>query len=299
MLFLNGSDAMRCDNCNKDLNNEIIAYCEKCEEIYCMSCCKGHSHGLSFMRYEHGQCSTIGIGITGMGYIDVHKKLYCDCDEILENSKCEHVEKEMNEGQPIFSCEDGMIRCSDCFYNSGMQTIQPLIKLEDSNKLIWLFPSSFEPLNLNFQFTCDDEGIKGEHINANIKIENNKKNSIKDVNIAVYAFATDPCPNNMTYGEYTEGLYPYYLIIKHLYVDSINSCDILEMDFELKIPKNGEIKINQFEEFYIVDETENIYCNGGLLDVPDNLMFYACFSYKTYSDHVFISYIETDVVNMY
>ena len=299
MLFLNGSDAMRCDNCNKDLNNEIIAYCEKCEEIYCMSCCKGHSHGLSFMRYERGQCSTIGIGITGMGYIDVHEKLYCDCDEILENSKCEHVEKKMNEGQPIFSCEDGMIRCSECFYNSDMKTIRPLIKLNDTNKLIWLIPSSFDPLNLNFQFTCDDKGIKGEHINANIKIENNKKNPINDVNIAVYAFSADPCPNNMTYGEYTEDLYPYYLIIKHLYVDSINSYDVLDIDFKLKIPKDGVIKINQFEEFYIVDESENIYCNGGRLDVPDNLMFYTCFSYKTYSNHVFVSYIETDVVNMY
>lgn len=297
--MLNGSDAVNCDNCGKELNNEIIAYCEKCEEIYCMSCCKGHSHGLSFRRYENNVCSTIDIGISGMGYIDVHEKLYCDYEEILKNSKCKHVENKIKQGQPIFSCEDGMIRCSECFYDSGMQTIRPLIKLNHDNKLIWLIPSSFDPFNLNLQFKCDSQGIKGEQINANIKIENKKKNPIKDVNIAVYAFAADPCPSNMAYGKYTEDLYPYYLIIKHLHIDSINSHNVLDMDFKLKIPEDGEIKINQFDELYIVDESENIYCNNGFLDVPDNLMFYACFSYKTYSDYVFISYIETYVVNMY
>lgn len=290
---------MKCDECNKQFNNEIIAYCEKCEKIYCMDCCKGHSHGLSFMRYENNEFFTIDIGVTAMGYVDYHEKVYSQQEEVLKNSRCPHVENKLNEGQPIFLCEDGKFRCSDCFYNSDMKTIRPLIKLNDESKLIWLIPSNFDPFDLNFKFECDDSGVKGENISANIKIKNNKKNPINDVNISVYAFAADPCPNNLSYGEYTDDLYPYFLIIKHLHHDLIKSNEVLDINFKLKIPHDGEIKINQFEELYIVDEDENSYCKEGFLNIPEKLMFYSCFSYKTYSQHVFISYIESVLVNIF
>ena len=44
---------MNCCNCNKELDNEIIAFCEKCEEYYCMKCTKDHNHGLSFFEYKN------------------------------------------------------------------------------------------------------------------------------------------------------------------------------------------------------------------------------------------------------
>lgn len=289
---------MKCANCKKTLKDEIVAYCEKCEEIYCMNCCKGHTHGLSFMKYENNKITTIPIGLTGMGFFENHHKFYLESNDILKNSICPHAKDSLKEGKPIFKCEDGKIRCGECFYNSKMKTIQPFLKLNDENKLIWLLPSTFDPFNLNFIFNCDNEGIKGESINANIKIENNKKNAIDNINIFIGALAADPCPTNKPYELYLDDLYPFYLICKNFHFNSIDSNDILNIDFKLDIPRDCEIKISQFVQFYEENGSDNIYCKKGFLNVPENLMIYACFSYKTYSDHRFISNIETDIVKL-
>ena len=288
---------MKCANCNKVLNDEIIAFCEKCEEIYCMSCCKGHGHGLSFMRYKNNELFTIPIGITGMGVFDTHHKFYLEPESILNRTKCPHAEDKMDDGQPIFECEDGKIMCGDCFYKSGMETIQPFLKVGD-DELIWLLPSTFDPFDLNFTLECDNYGKKGQSINANIKIENKKKNPIKEVEISIGAVAADPCPLDISYESYLDDMYPYYLFVKNLQFNSIGSNEILTVELKLNIPADEEIEVNQFAEFYIEDGQDNTYCKNGFLYVPEKLMVYTCFSYKTLSDHIFMSYIETDVVNI-
>lgn len=297
-FYCNGSDIMKCANCNRTLKNEIIAFCEKCEEMYSMNCCKDHSHGLTFIEYENDKLTTIPIGLTGMGYFDNHHKFYLEHKEILKHQKCSHVEDKLNKGLPIFMCEDGKIRCGDCFYNSNMETIQPYLKLNNKDKLIWLLPSTIDPFNLDFKFRCDDKGKKGESINVNIKIKNNKKNPIKQIDIFIGALAANPCPKNSSCSEYLDDLNPYYLICKDLHFNSIKSSDTLDIDFKLKIPKDKEIKINQFVEFYVEERLDNAYSENGLLNVPENLMIYTCFSYKTFSEHTFISYIETNIVNV-
>ena len=89
---------MNCCNCNKELDNEIIAFCEKCEEYYCMNCTKNHNHGLSFFEYKDNEKYLIPIGFTAAGPNDRHTQFYYEKEWILNNLGCEHVLKKLNEG---------------------------------------------------------------------------------------------------------------------------------------------------------------------------------------------------------
>ena len=78
----------------------------------------------------------------------------------------------------------------------------------------------------------------------------------------------------------------------------IKSKKQLKVELKVKIPKDGEIKVNQFVNFTINEELENEYVKGGFLKVPNELMIYAQFSYKTYSGFKYWTYVESDIVNL-
>lgn len=154
---------MKCSDCNKDLNNELIAFCEKCEKYYCIKCSMKHkTHGLTFARLENDNINKINTGVGGAGPVDRHFQFYNDYEWILQKRHCPHVEEMMELGYPIFRCEDGKIRCAQCFFTSKITLADPLIKTENKNKLMYLLTNKFKPINLDFQFNCEKNGIKGK-----------------------------------------------------------------------------------------------------------------------------------------
>ncbi|WP_405268525.1 hypothetical protein [Methanobrevibacter sp.] len=288
---------MNCCNCNKELDNEIIAFCEKCEEYYCMKCTKGHNHhGLSFFEYKNNEKYLIPIGFTAAGPNDRHTQFYYEKEWILNNLGCEHVLKKLNEGLPVFNCENNKFYCDQCFHDSKLKYIRPLMKSEDGI-IQSLIPYKFHPFNLDFNFSCDD-GTKGKSINSRISIKNNKKNDITDIKIVIESYAADPLPKNKSYDMYLDKIYPYYILCKELHHDLIKSEGILTIDIKLDIPLDGEIKKGQFLKEYYDDGTTNNYCENGLLNIPKELMIYAYFTYKTCSGNTFYSYVKTDIINI-
>lgn len=291
------SDYMNCcSKCNKELDNEIIAFCEKCEKYYCMNCTKGHNHGLSFFEYKEGKKTLIKIGFTAAGPNDTHKQFYFEEKWILDNLGCEHAFEKLDASFPIFQCEDDKFYCAECFYKSNLKYIRPLMKSEDET-ILSLLPYKFHPYNLDFKITCDD-GIKGEFIKSRLSIKNNKKNDITDINIVIEAFAAEPLPEDGDYVSYYDEIYPYCILHKELYHDLIKSQDSLTIDTKLNIPLDGEIKKCQFMKYPYDDGQTNNYCENGFLNIPEKLMIYAEFTYKTCSGHTFNSYVETNLVNL-
>ena len=274
---------MNCDLCGETLKNGIIAFCEKCEKYYCMNCYTKHrKHQLIFKRLSEGRVTNINTGISGAGIGDTHQKFYKDENWVLRHHLCEHVKEDMELGKVIFYCSDGNIRCSKCFYESNLNKADPIMK-NDENKLLLLLTHTYEPQNLEFTFDCDDEGIKGEEIGLHLTIINNKLHDIEDINIDIEAFAAKPLPKNTSLNMYRETMQSKYLILKTFHYDVIKSKTEFKIELKVRIPKNREINKNQIVNLVIDDKIKNEYVQDALLNVPDNLMIYAHFSYKTYS----------------
>ena len=293
---LNCGDMMKCESCGKTLNNEPIAFCEKCEKYYCMNCYTKHrNHEINFHRITNDKLTRINTGIRGAGLGDTRPKFHTDEKWVLRHELCEHAKEEMESGKVIFYCEDGKIRCSKCFYESEFNNADPIIKID--NKLMYLLTHTFDPQNLEFRIKCDDEGIKGENVNLNLTIINNKIHDIKDINIKIEAFAAEPISENTSVNIYRERVSPKYLILKTLDFDTIKSKEEFEYKINIRIPEDDEIK-----EFQIINSDDGCITPDNVknktLKIPDNLMFYAQFTYKTFSGFQYWSYVETDIVKV-
>ena len=219
-----------------------------------------------------------------------------DEEWVLRHNPCPHVKEEMELEKVIFYCEDGKIRCSKCLFDSKINRANPIMKIDDENRLMLLLTHTYEPQNLEFIFNCDDNGIKGEEITLNLTIMNNKLHDIEDININIEAFAAEPLPENTSLNIYREQMYSRYLILKTYHFDEIKSKKSFKIELKVKIPKDGEIKKNQFVN--ISEDIENEYVKDEVLNVPDKLMIYVQFTYKTYSGFKYWSYVESDVVNL-
>lgn len=288
---------MKCDSCEKTLNNETITFCEKCEKYYCMNCSIKHKHNeFSFFKLTDNNLIKINTGISGAGIGDTHHKFYTNEEWVSRHRQCKHVEKEMEMGKPIFYCEDGKIRCSECIYESNITNADPIMKNED-NKLALLLTHTFEPQNLEFRFECDNEGIKGEEVTLNLIIENNKKHDINDIDICIESFAAEPLPENANLNMYREEMHSKYLIYKKINIPLIKAKERKTIELEVKIPKDDEIEENQFIDFEI-DGIENTNRNPKSLKVPNELMIYAQFTYKTVSGFKYWSYAEGAIVKL-
>lgn len=294
---MNLGEIMKCSNCERNLNDEIIAFCEKCEKYFCMECSSKHnSHRLTFARLENNNLIKINTGVSGAGIGDIHHKFYTDFEWISRKRKCEHVDSMIKSYYPIFFCEDGKIRCFNCFYESGITLTDPLIKIDDE-RLMWLLPHTYEPYNLDFIFNCDEVGVKGEEINLSLIIQNNKQNPIEDINVHVQSFAAEPLPDNISFLEYFDGLYPNQIIFKKFHFDTLDSGKNLKIDFKLRIPLDFEIKEGQFCN-YSFDDKDDEYCVEGFLKIPNSLMIYADFDYKSCSGFRYYSSTECNRVNL-
>lgn len=288
---------MKCDSCGKTLEDKIIAFCEKCEKYYCMNCSKKHNHNeINFLRIDDNQLTRINTGISGAGIGDTHHKFYTDTEWISRHKTCEHVGQELEMGKPIFYCEDGKIRCEECLYESRITNVDPIIKTDD-DKLLLLLTHTFEPQNLEFTFKCDEKGSKGKKVILKLIIENKKSNDINDINICIESFAADPMPENTNLNIYREEMYSRYLIYKEIQIPSINSKERKTIELEVDIPEDGEIKENQFVNFE-VEGIVNTNDSPKSLKVPNDLMIYAQFTYKTVLGFRYWSYAEEEIVKL-
>lgn len=288
---------MKCDSCEKTLKDETIAFCEKCEKYYCMNCSINHKHNeINFLRIDDNQLTRINTGVGGAGIGDTHHKFYTDKEWISRHRQCEHVKQEIEIGKPIFYCKDGKIRCADCLYESEITIVEPIIKIED-NKLLLLLTHTFEPQNLEFAFKCDKNGLKGEKVTLKLIIENKKSKEIRNIDICIESFAADPLPKNKNLNIYREEMYSRYLIYKEIHIPSINSKERKTIELEVDIPKDGEIKENQFVNFEI-DRIENKNNSLKSLKVPNILMIYAQFTYETVLGFRYWSYAEGEIIKL-
>ena len=288
---------MRCGKCKKNLNNETIAFCEKCEEYYCMNCSTKHrKHNLTFFKVKNNMLTEISTRMGGAGIGKRHHKFYTDEKWIFRHQNCGHIENSLNKDQPIFLCEDNKIRCPKCFYKSKLNLANPLIEIK-KNEFMYLLTQSYEPQNLNFDFTCDNIGIKGEKSKLILSIENNKKQPINDITLTIEAYAAEPLPKNKSYAAYVDRLDSRCLIYEKLYFESIESKITLKKELKIKIPNDYEIKKNTFFDGY-QENDENEYEKDGFLKVPNNLMIYANFTYKTYSGFEFSSEIKNSIIQL-
>ncbi|WP_296851860.1 hypothetical protein [uncultured Methanobrevibacter sp.] len=290
---------MKCSDCNKDLKDELIAFCEKCEKYYCIKCSIKHkTHGLTFARLKNDKINKINTGVGGAGPVDRHFQFYNDYGWILQKRRCSHVKEMMELGYPIFRCKDGKIRCAQCFFDSKITLADPLIKTEEKNKLMYLLTSKFKPTNLNFQFNCEKNGIKGQEINSKFKIVNNKIHPITDMNLRIEAFAADPIPENASFDEFKESLYQKYIVSKEVNINQIDPKETFSQNVKIKIPKDYEIKKGQICGFVIKDNRKDKYLKNGFLKIPDKLMIYSHFTYNTYLGFKSWSKVEKTTIEL-
>lgn len=288
---------MKCSDCGKDLNDGLISFCEKCEEYYCIECSRKHNnHRLTFARVENNHLININTGVSGAGIGDIHQKLYTDLDWISRKRKCVHVDSMIKLNYPIFLSDDGKLRCHNCFYESGITLTDPLMKIDDK-RIMWLLPYTYEPYNLDFTFECEERGVKGGEVKMSLIIQNHKQNPIEDINIQIQSFAAKPLPENISFLEYSDGLYPNQIILKKFHFDTLDSGKNLKIDFKVRIPLDFEIKEGQFCNFSF-DDGDDEYCVEGFLKIPNSLMIYADFDYKSYSGFRYYSSTECNIVNL-
>lgn len=278
---------MKCSDCGKTLTEGPIAYSEKYETFYCINCAKEHvKHALTFFIYENKNLIPLDVGLSGAGPTDIHHKFYTDDEWVFRHITCSHLVCGSDLDKVIFYCEDGKIRCSDCLYEDNIHFADPLLRDKSSTDefgdIMWLLPFTYEPYNLDFIFECDNHGIRGEHINVEIMLKNNKKLPICDINFDVESFSADPLSENESFSYYLEKNFSRTLILKKLHFDKLEPDNKLKINFEIKIPLDGEIKENQF---YGVPSK-----NG--LNVPNELMVFARFNYKTAVGYLHKSEIE-------
>ena len=287
---------MKCSQCNETLNDEIVGFSEESEKYYCIKCCRDHKHEFTFFEYRDGNLNPIPIGFTAAGINDFHKQFFYEREWIENRMGCPHALEKLDKGQPIFECSDKKFRCSECFYDSDFEDIIPLMKSDDG-QILSIIPRKIPPFNLDVKFNCDDYGIKGQNINSTLSIINNKKNAITDIYVVVEAFAAKPLPENVSYPQYHDKIYPCCVFRKEMRNDLIKSEDKLTFEFNIAIPRDGEIKKGQFLKYPYEMELSEEY-GETRLDIPKELMIYAQFTYKTCSGHTFYSYVETDVVKI-
>lgn len=291
-------DIMKCNKCNKNITKGFIAFCEKCERYFCMNCLSQHKHHeFSFLKVKNGKISyRINTGISAAGIGMRYSKQYQDEEWVYRHQNCGHIRNTINKNQPIFYCIDGKIRCVDCFYNSNLDFADPMIKVEN-NKFLFLLTHNYEPHNLNFKFLCDNIGTKGKESKLTFSIENNKIHKIKDITVIIEAYAAKPVPQNESYYWYVEMINSNCILYEKFHFDSIRSNVTLKKELNIRIPNDFEIKKNTF--FDTPRDTEkNEFEENGFLKVPNNLMIYAHFTYKTHSDFQYYSEVKNSIIKL-
>lgn len=283
---------MKCSDCGKTLK-KYFAFSEKNEKYYCMDCCyKYVNKGIVFFKCKNNKLIRLNVGVSGAGGGDIHDKFYENNKWLLTHEKiCEHALSKFNENKPIFFCEDRIILCPDCFYKSNFDIADPILKL-NANKFMWLIPYTYDPYNLKFDFTCDNTGIKGNCVNLNLSIENNRKYPITDICIKIEAFAQDI---EHYWGEANP---TKYLILKKIHIESINPKEEIHLPLECYIPLDDEVKDNDFNDYPFEDEYYEFQEPNKKLKVPNNLKIFVHFSYKSYTGFRYYSYVKSKEIKL-
>lgn len=283
---------LRCCECNKELNNEDITYCEKCEEYYCMECSYKHvNHGIVFFRYENEKLKRILVGVSGAGGGDIHYKFYEKNNWISTRKTCEHAENMLKNNKPLFFCEDGKIRCHECFYEEKIDKADPILKVNDE-LFMWLIPYTYDPYDLEFDFECDEKGIKGQYINSKIIIGNNKKFPITDLCIQVESFAND------IDNYWEESNESQCLISTKVTIDKIDSKKEIEIPLKIYIPQDYEVKEYDFVDFSFEEEYYGFQEDVKTLKVPKDLKIFVSFSYRSSSGFNYHSYVKSKIIKI-
>lgn len=277
-----------------------------------MNCCHKHvNDDLVYLKWKNNQLKRLKVDVGGAGLGKPFHKHYVNFEWVLRHNRCEHLQDANDIKYPIFYCSDGKLRCSECLYEENIENADPLMKSDSPNEngddILLQLPFTYEPHNLEFSFNCDSTGVKGGEINTKIIIENNKKHPIRDVILTIESFAAPIWDGNKPYGRHYENNSSKLILLKEFKIDLIESNDSLEILSKLKIPQDNEIQENQlinsiYGETSTDDETDNLSTSENSsaesLKIPDNLMIFAKFNYKTVSGYEYKSTLETEIVKI-
>lgn len=300
---------MKCNDCGREIKR-YFTFSEKAEVYYCIDCCHNHvDDDLVYIKIKNKQLIRLNVGVSGAGIGNQFQKHYTNEEWILRHERCEHLQDFNNLKYPMFYCMDGKLRCSECLFDEDIDRADPLMKNEfvneNKNNILRQLPFTYEPHNLEFSFECDENGVEGKEINGKVIIKNNKKFPIKDIKLIIESFSAPPWDGNKPYGIHCENNYSKLIIFKEFKIDLIESNDFIEISTMLKIPKADEIKENQFLNNIYRDSLEQqnkgtVNSNKLLnpLKIPNELMVFAKFNYKSYSEYEYKSTIETKLVNI-
>lgn len=277
-----------------------------------MDCCHKHvNDDLVYLKCENNRLKRLKVEVGAAGLGNPFQKHFVGSEWVLRHNRCNHLQDVDYIKYPIFYCYDGKLRCLECLNEENIEIATPLMKNDNPNEygndILLQLPFTYEPHNLEFSFDCDSTGIKGEKINGKIIIKNNKKHPIREIKLSIESFAVPPWDGNKPYGRYYNQNSSKMIFFKEFIVDLIESNDILEISTKIRIPKDNEIQKNQlFNNLYgeTSNDDENDYLSisenssSELLKIPDNLMIFAKFDYKTVSGYKYNSAIETETVNI-
>ena len=264
------SKTLKCEECDAILNNELIAYCENCEKYLCIQCSLKHKmQNLVYIKKKKEKLEILDIGVSGAGFMEPYQTIYTPINWFdKQNFACKHSKNYFKKGYPVFYDYNGNIFCHECFYKSEDNLCDPYILIESKNNAKCLFPFTYKPSNINILFNGENYGAKGEKSQFSIFIENNKKNTIYDLDILIEGYACETMKKNMLYEEFSEINFDKKIITHNIKIDKIQGKSSKNINFELKIPTDEEIN----------DE----------LTIPNNLTLYAVFNYKTISKYRYL-----------
>lgn len=287
----------KCDSCNHEFEDgEILWYCENCEEYLDEDCVSKHiNHDIFPLKYVNNEFNLIRMTAYGGGFGSYEWSLF-NKEEFLKDKKlaCKHVLDEFNNHKPVINMYEDGLYCCDCFnktYENLMDNDKfgnPFVLLEDNQNVRHLYYDLYETRHLKYFITCPETSSKGENIKIKVDIKNLRKTNIKDVNFNLFGFS-EPKPEvedeNLLF--YLESLDYKQIIFENEVIPEIKAQSTENLEFNIHIPKDNEIKINDITKkqgyWYEIEEKP--------LPVFNPLILYFTIFFKNEYGIIFNDYI--------
>lgn len=240
-----------CEECSKLLEG-IYYYCRNCEKFLCYNCIDRHNeHDIVALKFiESGKAKLLPISYFGGGPTGYEWTTYPK-DEFLEQlNPCSHALNYLNSNKVVFKNESTKeLLCPECVVKDKKNldyVLLPFVLLNDNETIRMVHIQFYPGVKLKITQAGPITSYKGQNITINVKINNISNYSIKNIEVNLINFSKQKNINPELYSKdwYIECHYPkYFLIDKKTKITKIESNETKEISFDIRIPKDDEVKL--------------------------------------------------------
>jgi len=240
-----------CEECSKLLEG-IYWYCRNCEKFLCYDCIDKHNdHDIVALKFvETGKAKLLPISYFGGGPTGYEWTTYPK-DEFLEHlHPCPHALDYLNSKKVVFKNDSTKeLLCPECVEKNKRNldhSLLPFVLLNDDETIRMVHIQFYPGVKLKITQHGPKNSYKGSNITINVKIENMSTYPIRNIEVNLINFSKQNNIDPELYSKdwYIECHYPkYFLIDKKKKIARIESNEIKEINFNIHIPKDEEVKL--------------------------------------------------------